>query len=129
MGIVCIIKYAHERKRLISGASRYTEKVLVYEDEHGHEPFSDWFKELKDIKGKERIGTRIRRLREGLYGDCEPVSEGASELRMFVGPGYRVYFGEEADNIVILLCGGDKSSQKQDIKTAKGYWKEYTDHG
>jgi putative addiction module killer protein len=48
---------------------------------------------------------------------------------MFFGPGYRVYFGEEADNIVILLCGGDKSTQKQDIKTAKDFWKEYKDHG
>jgi putative addiction module killer protein len=48
---------------------------------------------------------------------------------MFFGPGYRVYFGEEAANIVILLCGGDKSSQKEDIKTAKRYWKEYKDHG
>jgi putative addiction module killer protein len=104
-------------------------RVFVYEDEHGNEPFSEWFKGLKDIKGKERIGTRIRRLSEGLYGDCESVGEGVSELRMFFGPGYRIYFGEEADNIVILLCGGNKSSQKEDIKTAKRYWKEYKDHG
>jgi putative addiction module killer protein len=103
--------------------------VQVYIDEHGNEPFSEWFKELKDLKGKERIGTRIRRLGEGLYGDCEPVGEGVSELRMFFGPGYRVYFGEEADNIVILLCGGNKNSQKQDIQSAKRYWKEYKDHG
>lgn len=101
----------------------------MYEDEHGNEPFSEWFKGLKDIKGKERIGTRIRRLSEGLYGDSEPVGEGVSELRLFFGPGYRVYFGEEANNIVILLCGGDKSSQKRDIQTAKGYWKEYKNHG
>ncbi len=91
--------------------------------------FQSGLKELKDLKGKERIGTRIRRLGEGLYGDCEPVGEGVSELRMFFGLGYRVYFGEEADNIVILLCGGDKSSQKEDIKTAQRYWKEYKDHG
>jgi putative addiction module killer protein len=95
----------------------------VYEDEHGNEPFSEWFKGLKDIKGKERIGTRIRRLSEGLYGNCESVGEGVSELRMFFCPGYRIYFGEETDNIVILLCGGNKSSQKEDIKTAKRYWK------
>jgi putative addiction module killer protein len=71
----------------------------------------------------------VRRLESGLYGDCEPVGEGVSELRMFFGPGYRVYFGEDGDDIVILLCGGDKSSQRRDIKAAKAYWKEYKDHG
>jgi putative addiction module killer protein len=54
---------------------------------------------------------------------------GLSELRMFFGPGYRVYFGEEGDNIVLLLCGGDKSSQAQDIEAAKAYWKEHLSHG
>lgn len=103
--------------------------VLIYEDEQGNEPYTEWFKSLRDVQGRARIEARIRRLEAGLYGDCEPVGEGVSELRMFFGPGYRVYFGEEADNIVILLCGGDKSTQKQDIKTAKGYWKEYQDHG
>jgi len=65
------------------------------------------------------------RLEQGNYGDCEPVGEGISELRMFFGPGYRVYFGEDANNIVVLLCGGDKRNQNQDIKDAKAYWKEY----
>ena len=73
--------------------------------------------------------TRIGRLEHGLYGDCAPVGEGVSELRVFFGPGYRVYFGEEAGNIIILLCGGDKSSQDKDIKTAKEYWKEHQSHG
>ncbi|MBA3966789.1 MAG: type II toxin-antitoxin system RelE/ParE family toxin [Nitrospirales bacterium] len=101
----------------------------MYEDEQGYEPFSEWFKGLKDVKGKKRIGTRIRRLSEGLYGDCESVGEGVSELRLCFGPGYRVHFSEEANNIVILLCGGDKSSQKRDIQSAKGNWKEYKTHG
>ena len=70
----------------------------------------------------------MRRLESGLYGDCEPVGEGVSELRMFFGPGYRVYFGEDAKNTVILLCGGDKDSQKKDIKKAKEYWKEYKEN-
>ncbi len=64
----------------------------------------------------------------GLYGDSAPVGEGVKELRMFFGSGYRVYFGEEAENIVVLLCGGDKSTQNQDIKIAKAYWKEYQTH-
>lgn len=61
--------------------------------------------------------------------NCEPVGEGVLELRIFFGPGYRVYFGEDEGHIVVLLCGGDKSSQKRDIQTAKDYWKEYKEHG
>lgn len=101
--------------------------ILIYQDKDGHEPYTEWFNGLKDTQGKARIEARVRRVEGGLFGDCEPVGHGVSELRMFFGPGYRVYFGEDADNIVILLCGGDKSTQKQDIKTAQGYWKEYTD--
>lgn len=56
------------------------------------------------------------------------LAAGVFELRLFFGPGYRVYFGEDGDNIVVLLCGGDKSTQKQDIKAAKVYWKECKDN-
>jgi putative addiction module killer protein len=75
--------------------------------------------------GRKRILIRISRLQQGNYGDCEPVGEGISELRMFFGPGYRVYFGENGNDIVILLCGGDKGSQDKDIQQAKIYWEEY----
>ncbi|AFY71942.1 addiction module killer protein (plasmid) [Thalassoporum mexicanum PCC 7367] len=103
--------------------------ILVYTDKNGNEPYTDWLTDLKDQKIIERIRVRIRRLASGLYGDCEAVGKGVSELRMFFGPGYRVYFGEDKENIIILLCGGDKSSQKQDIKNAKAYWQEYKDNG
>ncbi len=83
---------------------------------------------LRDIMGRKRILVRVARLEQGNYGDCEPVGEGVSELRMFFGPGYRVYFGEDETNIVVLLCGGDKGSQNQDIREAKAYWKEYLNH-
>ena len=103
--------------------------VIIYTDKNGNEPYRDWFHDLKDQQGKSRIESRLQRLATGLYGDCEPVGEGVSELRMFFGPGYRVYFGEDAENIVVLLCGGDKSSQRRDIKLAKEYWKDYQENG
>lgn len=102
--------------------------VVVYRDESGKEPFADWLSRLRDPKGRRAVLSRIGRLEQGLYGDCAPVGEGVSELRLFLGPGYRVYFGEDGDSIVILLCGGDKGSQDGDIKAAKGYWREYRHH-
>ncbi|SDX03873.1 type II toxin-antitoxin system RelE/ParE family toxin [Nitrosomonas communis] len=104
-------------------------QIIIYADENGHEPYRSWIDGLKDKKSQQRIRTRIRRLGEGLYGDCNSVGEGISELRMFFGSGYRVYFGEDADNIVVLLCGGDKDSQSRDIKNAKEYWKDYKNNG
>lgn len=103
--------------------------IVIYEDENGSKPFSIWLKGLKDTPARQRIINRVQRIEQGNYGDCTPVGEGVFELRMFFGPGYRVYFGEEGHHRVILLCGGDKSSQEQDIKTAKFYWKEYKENG
>ncbi len=103
--------------------------VLVYRDANGREPFTDWLYHLRDAKGRRAVLTRIGRLEQGLYGDCETVGDGVSELRIFLGPGYRVYFGEAGGRIVILLCGGDKASQSRDIKAAKQYWQEYGSHG
>ena len=102
--------------------------VIVYADENGKEPFTDWLYGLRDIMGGKRILARVARLEQGNYGDCEPVGEDVSELRLFFGPGYRVYFGEDESNLVVLLCGGDKGSQNQDIRAAKAYWKEYLSH-
>ena len=102
--------------------------IIVYSDENGTEPFSEWIDNLKDVMGRKRILARIERLAHGNQGDCEPVGEGISELRMFFGSGYRVYFAERNNVLVVLLCGGDKSTQTQDIKNAKIYWKEYLKH-
>ena len=101
-------------------------KVIVYQTENGREPFTDWLNGLRDPKGRRAILRRIGRLESGLFGDCSPVGEGVSELRIFTGPGYRVYFGEQDGKLVILLCGGDKGSQSKDIKAAKEFWQEYT---
>jgi putative addiction module killer protein len=102
--------------------------LIVYADENGKEPFTDWLFGLRDIMARKRILARVARLEQGNYGDCEPVGAGVSELRLFFGPGYRVYFGEDENNIVVLLCGGDKGSQNQDIREAIAYWREYLNH-
>ena len=87
--------------------------------------FRRWLKKLKDETGKARIVGRINRLMEGLPGDVSPVGQGVSELRIHYGPGYRVYFHQQGDKIIILLCGGDKGSQNRDIKAAHLILKEW----
>lgn len=85
---------------------------------HTTELFDAWFAGLKDKQAARRVQVRIDRAEEGNFGDCEPVGEGVSEMRIHYGPGYRVYFTQRGMEIVILLAGGDKSTQPKDIKTA-----------
>jgi putative addiction module killer protein len=99
--------------------------VLKFEDENGNIPFDDWTSGLKDQRGKQRILARVRRLTFGLEGDWKSVGEGVRELRISEGPGYRVYYGWDGQTVILLLCGGDKSTQQQDINTAKRYWRNY----
>ena len=82
------------------------------------EVYADWIDSLRDVQGRARILVRIERLAAGNPGDVKAVGEGVSELRIDFGPGYRVYFANNGREIVILLAGGDKSSQATDIKTA-----------
>ena len=88
------------------------------------EIFSKWLKRLKDIKGKVAILRRIQRAEKGNFGDHKSVGENVLELRIDVGPGYRVYFTIKEDKVVFLLCGGSKDSQKKDIAKAHELIKE-----
>lgn len=80
--------------------------------------FSKWLVELRDIRARARIQARIDRLELGNVGDAKPVGEGVSEMRIDYGPGYRVYFSRRGSELIILLAGGDKSSQSKDIRKA-----------
>jgi len=88
------------------------------------EVFDAWFEALRDKQAARRIQARIDRVEEGNFGDCQPVGEGVSEMRIHYGPGYRVYLAQRGADIVILLAGGDKATQNKDIKTALGLAKQ-----
>lgn len=85
----------------------------------GTRQFDDWLRALRDPVGKARILARLRSASLGNFGDCEPVGEGISEMRIHAGPGYRVYFTRRERTVYLLLCGGDKSTQQKDIRKAK----------
>lgn len=80
--------------------------------------FAAWLERLRDLKGKARILSRLDSAVLGNFGDCEPVGEGVSEMRIHFGPGYRVYYMRRGTEVYLLLVGGDKSTQKRDIKLA-----------
>ena len=100
-------------------------ELEFYRTQNGREPFTEWFESIRDKNVLNRIERRINRLESGNLGDCSPVGEGVFELRLHFGPGYRIYFGEVANTVIVLLCGGDKSSQQRDIERAKTYGLEY----
>ena len=93
----------------------------------GSNPFQEWLSALKDVPTRARIRVRLNRIRTGNLGDCRSLGDGVHEFKISFGPGYRVYYWQRGEELIILLCGGDKSSQAQDIATAQelaGSWKE-----
>lgn len=82
------------------------------------ETFDEWFGTLRDLQAKARIEARIQRAKNGNFGDCKLIGEGLSEMRIHYGAGYRVYFMQRGTELVILLGGGDKTTQSTDIKNA-----------
>jgi putative addiction module killer protein len=83
------------------------------------EQYDAWFDDISDKVTRNRITARIKRIEQGNLGDIRSIGDGVSEMRLDFGPGYRLYFTQRGFELIILLCGGDKSSQKRDIKRAK----------
>ena len=103
----------------------YPREIQVYQTANGREPFNEWLGEIRDTETQARIRARLERLEDGNLGDCRSVGDGVFELRIHFRAGYRIYFAQKDNTIILLLCGGDKSSQRRDIGRAKTYWTEY----
>jgi putative addiction module killer protein len=100
-------------------------EIQRYIKPDGKIPFDDWFDNLRDIKAQIKINKRLNRVNLGNLGDYRALREGVFELKIDYGSGYRIDFGQIGTTIVLLLCGGDKSTQDQDIRQAIEYWQNY----
>lgn len=103
----------------------YPYELHYYATDDGKVPFRDWLHSLNDISGRAKIRIRLDRVRLGNLGDSRSVGEGVYELRVDYGPGYRIYFAREGEHIILLLMGGDKSTQTKDIAKAKSFREDW----
>lgn len=103
--------------------------IRIYKSETGSRPFEKWLKTVKCLKTRGKIRYRIDKLEMGYYGDCKTLSNGLKELRFNFGPGYRVYFAEVDEIIIVLLFGGKKDTQSRDINLVKKYWDDLRRRG
>lgn len=99
-------------------------EVVVYETEEGRAPFDEWFNAL-NTQAALVVTAAIARIETGNLGDVKPVGQGVSERRIPFGPGYRLYFGQDGEKLVVLLTGGTKKRQSKDIEQAQAYWADY----
>ncbi len=99
-------------------------EIVLYQTKNGKEPLTVWLSGLEK-KTRSRIRARILTIQAENLGDYKSVGQGVFELRFFFDGGIRIYFGKDGGKIIVLLCGGDKSTQKRDIETAKKYWEDY----
>lgn len=99
--------------------------LIVYEQANGKRPYEIWFQNVRDAEAKSRIAKRMRSVAQGSLGDCKSVGEGILELRVDVGAGYRIYCGRYGEALVILLCGGNKSTQANDIARSREFWADW----
>ncbi len=102
--------------------------LVAYLSRDSKVPFEKWYRSLTR-EDRSSVDVRLRRIRDGNFGDSKPVGEGVSELRFKPGKGLRIYFGLEGQRLVILLAGGDKSTQDEDILRAKEYWRDCKERG
>jgi putative addiction module killer protein len=100
-------------------------QIRAYQSADRHEPFSEWLERLADRQARARIRARLDRVALGNLGDCKTVGKGVSELRIAWGPGYRVYFARVENVVLLLLCGGDKTTQQKDIQRAQTYLQDF----
>ena len=103
-------------------------EIRKLELQNGLVPFDEWFDSLRDQRMQVAVDARLARVRAGNFGDCKSVGSGVLELRIAFGPGLRVYYGLQGRQIVVLLGGGDKSSQARDIRRAQELWQQFTKH-
>lgn len=100
-------------------------EVEIYETSRGKRPFDTWFEDIREYNSRAKILTRIDRLKVGNFGDCKSVGDHVCELRIHYGPGFRIYYSKIGNKLILLLCGGNKSSQTKDINKAKEYLEDY----
>jgi putative addiction module killer protein len=103
--------------------------IRIYTDAQGNKPFDAWLLDLRDVKARATIRARLERVRAGNFGDCKPVRDGVQELRIDLGPGYRVYLSRQGAVLVLLLCGSDKSDQDRAIRQAIDYLNDWKERG
>ncbi len=109
----------------LAAGQQYVLKALVLENNTC--PIEDWLKSIKDMQTKQRVQNRLDRVERGNLGDCKPVGQGIFELRMDFGAGYRIYYAVAGTTLIVLLVGGDKSTQDKDILAAQKLWKDNRD--
>lgn len=108
-------------------ASRYS--IEIFKTANGKIPFKKWLESFSEIKTQTTIRIRLDRLSLGNLNQCKSLGNGLYELKIDIGPGYRIYFGNSGQMLILLLCGGDKQSQPRDIEKARAYWKDYKIRG
>jgi putative addiction module killer protein len=100
-------------------------KMVIYETKEGKQPFKEWLESQRDMITIVRVKARLKRIESGNFGDTKSVGFGVMELRLNFGSGHRIYYGLHENKLVVLLTGGNKSTQVKDIKTAYQYWMDY----
>lgn len=104
-------------------------EIRYYKNRQGHAPLTEWIDDLKDFRARAQIRARLTRLVDGNLGHCKPLRDGVQELKIDIGPGYRVYLSRQGPVLVLLLCGGDKGDQSSDIKLAIDYLNDWKQRG